>query len=232
MRWALPVLVCLAMVYLSCKHEPLAPDPNSDPNNPNNPGNTGRECSPDTIYFGNTIQPLINSTCATPGCHDAITQEEGLNLSTYAGIRKIVEPGNAASSELFKEIIRTDNERMPPPPKPRMTNDQILLIQKWINQGVKENACDACDTSNFKYSTAINPLLQNKCVGCHNPNSLGGGIDLSTYNVVKRVADNGQLYGSIAWLTGYAKMPKGGIKLPDCEILQVKKWIDAGALNN
>jgi len=32
--------------------------------------------------------------------------------------------------------------------------------------------------------------------------------------------------------TGYYPMPKGGNKLSDCEINQVKNWINAGALNN
>lgn len=43
---------------------------------------------------------------------------------------------------------------------------------------------------------------------------------------------NGKLYGSIAHTTGFAAMPQSGNKLSDCQIAQVKKWIDAGAPQN
>ena len=122
---------------------------------------------------------------------------------------------------------------MPLPPLPAFTSTQIALIQKWINQGAKNNACDAnCDTTNFKYSTAIQPLMQNKCVGCHNTASLGGGIDLSTYNAVKASAVSGKLYGSMNWAAGFSPMPKNSPKMPTCEIEQVRKLMAAGSLNN
>ena len=70
------------------------------------------------------------------------------------------------------------------------------------------------------------------CKGCHNPASLGGGIDLSTYDGVKTVALNGRLSGSINHLAGFVAMPQGGNKLQECQIKQIEKWIAGGALNN
>ena len=35
-------------------------------------------CSPDTVYFSQTILPLITSNCAMSGCHDAISHKEGV----------------------------------------------------------------------------------------------------------------------------------------------------------
>lgn len=122
---------------------------------------------------------------------------------------------------------------MPPPPMPPMTSAQKALIQKWINQGAKNNSCIAsCDTAVFTYSGAVKPIMDNKCVGCHNPSNLGGNIDVSTYNAVKVIALNGKLYGSIAHQNGYSPMPKNSAKLSDCEIRQVQKWITAGSQNN
>lgn len=74
--------------------------------------------------------------------------------------------------------------------------------------------------------------MQNNCTGCHNPASLGGGIDLSTYTTVKASVTSGRLWGTINWTAGFSAMPKGGNKMPACQITQIKKWIDAGALNN
>lgn len=175
---------------------------------------------------------MINAGCAMAGCHDAVSHKEGLNLTTYKGILKIVSPRNASGSKLYKEIIRTGKDRMPPPPMPAMATDQLAKIQKWINQGAVNNVCDKCDTTDFKYSTAIKPLLATKCVGCHNSASLGGGVDLATYAAVKTSALSGKLLGSVKWTAGISAMPKGGAKMPDCEITQIQKWINAGTPNN
>lgn len=220
------------MVIMSinaCKHIVMIPENGNPGGVIAVPGNVGRTCSPDSVYFANSILPLISSTCAMTGCHDAISHKEGVNLTTYSNIMKYVIPGNATSSKLYRVI---KNGSMPPPPMSAWTTDQKNKLITWINQGAKNNACDACDTTDFKYSTAIKTLMANKCQGCHNPNSLGGSVDLSTYAGVKASVTTGKLYGSITWASGVSAMPKGGIKMPDCEIRQVKKWIDAGAPNN
>lgn len=231
---SLGIIALLIIIGLnSCKHEiPVMPD-NGNPGGVSGvPGSIGRTCSADSVYFANDILPIITSGCAMSGCHDAITHKEGVNLTSYNNIMKYVIPFNTSNSKLYRVIVRTDNERMPPPPMAAWTTDQVNKLQKWINQGALNNACDKCDTTDNKYSTAIKPIIENKCKGCHNPASLGGGIDLSTYTAVKTIALSGKLMGSITWTTGFKAMPQGGIKMPDCEIKQVKKWIDAGTLNN
>jgi mono/diheme cytochrome c family protein len=215
----------------NCKHE--------IPVNPNDGGSNGipsesANCSADSVYFTNTIQPLLNSTCALTGCHDAITRKDGIELTSYQKIMSTggVTAGNPSNSKLYKIIIRTDNERMPPPPQPAFTSAQKDLVYKWILQGARNNACNACDTAAFTYAAVIGPLVNTYCKGCHNPSSLGGGIDLSSYTTVKTQALNGKLMGTITQAAGYSPMPKGGTKLSDCRIKQVQKWIAAGTLNN
>ena len=222
----------LLMVLLgACKHQ-IPVDTSNNNGLAGIPGSSGRTCSPDSIYFANEIFPLISSTCAMSGCHDAATRKDGVDLTSYSKIRSYVVPGKSAESKLYKVVILTNGDRMPPPPMPAWTSDQIAILAKWINQGAANNVCDKCDTTDFKYSTAIKQIMQNKCQGCHNPALLGGNIDLSTYAGVKAVADNGKLYGSIIWTAGFSAMPKGGVKMPECEIRQIKKWIDAGSPNN
>lgn len=228
---ALASFLALVM-FISCKHETVFSLENANGGITPIPGNTGITCNADSVYFANSILPMINAGCATSGCHDAASHAEGVTLTSYATIKNYVSAGNASNSKLYKVLIKTGNERMPLPPLPAFTSTQIALVQKWINQGAKNNGCDACDTLNFKYSTAIQPLLQTKCVGCHNPASLGGGIYLSTYAATKVSALNGKLYGSINWSVGFSPMPKNSVKMPSCEIVQVKNWITSGALNN
>jgi len=221
-------ILLLSLLFFTCKHQPPETiDPISGI-----PGSTGRPCSNDSVYFANDILPLLNSSCALTGCHNAITKEGDVQLTDYTSIKKEVVPGWASKSKLYEVIIETGKDRMPPSPMPAFTADQIAKVKKWIDQGAKNNACDRCDTVNFKYSTAIKPLMESKCQGCHNASNPGGGIDLSTYAGANAVALNGKLYNSVNWVSGFSPMPKGAIKMPACEINQIKKWIDAGSLNN
>lgn len=227
---------CVSLFLLACRHEILNPGTGSGGGGTGGGGGfppPASTCSADTAYFVNDILPIISSNCTMSGCHDNITHAEGVNLTTYNNIIRYVSPGNASGSKLYKVIIRTDNERMPPPPQPPLTAAQKALIQKWISQGAKNNNCSGrCDTAVFTYSGAVKPIIDNKCVGCHNPANLGGNIDLSVYTGVKTVAQNGKLFGSVSQQAGYSPMPKNAAKLSDCELTQLQKWIAAGSLNN
>ncbi|MFM8591889.1 MAG: c-type cytochrome domain-containing protein [Sphingomonadales bacterium] len=218
----------IAALLVACTHE------TTGPNSPANTPSFSTTCSSDSVYFVSEILPIINSNCAMSGCHDAATRADGVQLTSYSTIMKYVRAGNAARSELYEVIIETDpGDRMPPPPRSPLTATQIAKIQKWINQGAKNNSCgSSCDANVFTYSGAVKPMLDTKCVGCHSATSPGGTINLSTYALVRTVALNGKLYGSIAHQAGYSPMPKNSAKLSDCEITQVQRWIAAGSLNN
>ncbi len=91
----------------------------------------------------------------------------------------------------------------------------------------------SCDTTNVKYSVTVTSILQNYgCLGCHSGAGSSGNIRLDSYSAVKQLADNGKLYGSITWSSGFSPMPKGGAKMSTCDISKIKAWIDAGAPNN
>lgn len=227
------LLAGIMLVLFACRHE--LPGPLTGGGGTGGGGNPlpTQTCSPDSVYFVNQVMPIISSNCTMGGCHDNITHADGVNLTTYTNIMKYVRAGDAANSKLYKVIIKTNGDRMPPPPMPPLTAAQKALIQKWINQGAKNNSCiGACDTTVFTYSGAVKPIMDAKCAGCHNPANLGGNIDVSTYTAVKVVALNGKLYGSVAHQAGYSPMPKNSAKLSDCEIRQIQKWISAGSLNN
>jgi len=205
------LLFFITVFYLpySCKHEP---DPTGTINPIDTTGNnTGTECSKDTVYFVQQVLPLFQSGCAMSGCHDAATHKDDVILNNYTNIMTTggIVPGNPGNSKSYKMMIRTDEDRMPPPPAPAMSSTQLALISKWISQGAKNNSCLAsgCDTTNVKYSTHIKPLIQNSCQGCHSGAAPGGGIDLSTYAGVKAIADNGMFVGTISNLPGYRPVP-------------------------
>lgn len=226
--------LCLSvLLVISCKHELPIPIDMGGGGGTIAPPPSGNPCSPDSVYFQNTILPLITSNCSMSGCHDAVSKKEGLILTSYTGIMRIVKAGNANGSKLVSVITTTDpGAIMPPPPMAKLTTAQIDAIKKWINQGAKNNSCTAaCDTAIFTFSGSVKSIMTNKCVGCHTGASAGGGVDLSTYNGVKASATAGTLLGSVQHKAGYKPMPVGGT-LPACEVTQIQKWIAAGALNN
>jgi len=90
-----------------------------------------------------------------------------------------------------------------------------------------------CDTSNVRFATTINAILQKyDCSFCHNDVTLSGNINLANYNSVKAQVINGRLFGAINHEPGFSQMPQGRNKMNQCDINKVKAWIDAGAPNN
>jgi len=226
--------VSLLTVVYACVHDPfpvIAPPVEVNPGN--DYGGTTPGCQYVGICFESNVLPIFQSSCAKSGCHDAHSDND-YNLSTYATIvRRGIVPGNANQSKLYKVTGYGGEDQMPPWPNDKLTTAQRDSIAKWINEGAKNTTkCNcSCDTTKFTYVATINPLMTSYCAGCHNPNSSGGSVILTTYVGIQAVVLNGKLVGSVTHATGSIPMPQGG-KLSDCQIIQIRKWVDAGALNN
>lgn len=92
-----------------------------------------------------------------------------------------------------------------------------------------------CDTVSVSYSGTVQPLLEQFCLSCHGnsvASSLGASIRLEEYSDVLIRAEDGSLLGSISHTGNFAAMPRGAAQLSSCSIAGVRKWIDAGSLNN
>ena len=92
-----------------------------------------------------------------------------------------------------------------------------------------------CDTADVTYSGSIQPVLEQYCYQCHdntNAASFGSNIKLEDYSDVVIRVNDGSLYGSVAHVSGFSPMPRGGGKLDDCSILLFDIWINAGSPNN
>ena len=225
------------LLAFSCLNDKNLPSPTSsatDTNtgtvtNPITPA--GVTCSPDTVYFQQTILPLITSNCAMSGCHDAISHKDGVILTDYAHIRAYSSATNPTGSTLYKSVV---NGYMPPK-APWLATQKATLL-KWMQQGAKNNSCIAslanCDTTAISFSATVMPILKTNCTGCHSGTSPSAGIDLNSYATVKVQALNGSLVGSITHTLGYIPMPSRTVSLATCEISQIKAWVKEGTLNN
>lgn len=226
MKKLFPFFVGLTLLTLvSCKHEP---PPDVD-------GTWAENCDPDTVYFGNTILPLIVSNCGMSGCHDEASHEEGIVVTDYYSLMNsdIIDLGNANNSELMEVITESDPDKiMPPPPSSALTADQINAIRTWINQGAKFNNCVGCDTVNYTFNAYILPIIQTNCTGCHSGGSPSANLPITNYSETVALVTDGSLMHSLYGTGGYSIMPKNTSGLQSCKITQIQKWINDGALNN
>ncbi len=183
------------------------------------------------VCFETEILPLIVSNCAQSGCHDAISQKEGYNFTTYANIRKAVSAGNPTESKLYKSMTGNGEDLMPPSPYTRLTTSQLAVVKNWIEEGALETTCNTCDPTEFAYAANILPIVDSYCKGCHSGTNPSGGIRLESFNDIKGAATSGKLLGTVTGASGYSVMPPAG-KLQDCQIEQLNNWVAANSPNN
>lgn len=200
---------------------------------------TGVPCDSTKIYFERQILPILRSSCAFSGCHDAASAQDGVVLDNYENVIRTgdVRPFDLSGSDLYEVLVDDDeDDRMPQAPRSRLPASQINLIATWILEGAENLSCDetnqGCQITNVSFSAVIKPIIETNCQGCHSGGSPSGGVNLSSYAGIKARADSGQLLGSIDWQAGFPRMPQGGPKLDQCKIDQIAAWIGAGAPDN
>ncbi len=92
------------------------------------------------------------------------------------------------------------------------------------------------------FSRDIQPILQKKCQGCHQPASKTSGLDLTTFDGFSKGGKKGPAFIAerpddsivVRYLTAalQPRMPLGEAALPDNEIALIKEWIRDGAKND
>ncbi len=88
------------------------------------------------------------------------------------------------------------------------------------------------------FAERVAPLLRQRCVSCHNPRKVRGGLDLTTRAGLLRGGDEGPaaVPGDagksllVRMVSGdKPKMPRQGAPLSSEQVADLRKWIDAGA---
>jgi Protein of unknown function (DUF1553)/Protein of unknown function (DUF1549)/Planctomycete cytochrome C len=103
---------------------------------------------PTTVSYNFDIRPIISDKCFA--CHgpDENKREAGLSLFTEEGLfaslkdfenRYVITKGNSEQSELYLRVSSEDPEMMMPPPESghSLSQRDIKLIKKWIEQGAE-----------------------------------------------------------------------------------------------
>lgn len=236
-------VLLLALLYISssCIHDPVyvIPDdavgevPGSEQEPPVIPG-VEDSCDPDSVYFQNQILPIFIGSCAVTGCHDSGEKEADIALINYANIMQGISPGDPGGSKYFKVMtLEETGDLMPLDPLTdegfRLPDDQLALIENWITQGATDNFCESCDTSNYAYSTRIEPIFATNCttsIGCHAAGSSNSAF--TSYAEIKPFIDNGAILDRVVVKQD---MPEAA-PLQSCDMAVLIKWIENGAPDN
>ena len=184
--------------------------------------------------FQRDILPVLRSSCAISGCHDAISQKDEYIFTDYVNTLSAVVPGNPQESELYEKITKSElNDRMPPAGYDPLTPAQIDSIYQWIAYGALDEDCGkSCDTTSImSWTTNIWPTIEANCKGCHSGSNPSGSLLLTSYSQVSAIASNGTLKSVLRATDGKTIMPPSGA-LSECKIRQMELWIEAGNPNN
>lgn len=87
------------------------------------------DCNPVNVSYANDIVPIINSSCATSGCH---VQGGGANgiFDNYDPVKAKVDNGS------FRQRVVVTQDM---PPGTPLSNCQIQYIEAWLNDGAPNN---------------------------------------------------------------------------------------------
>lgn len=117
-----------------------------------------------------------------------------------------------------------------------MTHGEDFLFADSKKQGVEIENIEEAQV----FTQVINPILDRKCVSCHNPNKIKGGLQLHTQAAILAGGDSGSLFDSIAEFNSNLLMhrthlpmedeehmpPKGKMQLTEEEKLLLHWWVE------
>jgi hypothetical protein len=108
------------------------------------------------VSFNKDIKPILVANCLV--CHDGSGEgisTSGFSVQTYDSVMKgtkygpVVVPGSSVSSTLYRVVAHKVDPKIQMPPhhvealakgrKDALTSIQIKYIEKWIDQGAKNN---------------------------------------------------------------------------------------------
>ncbi len=94
------------------------------------------------VSFNKDVRPILNEKCLS--CHGGVKANGGFSMlfeeeafgKTQSGNTAIV-PGNHKKSELYKRIVNSDPELRMPFEEAPLSQEEIDILAKWIDQGAK-----------------------------------------------------------------------------------------------
>ncbi|MEN3942209.1 SUMF1/EgtB/PvdO family nonheme iron enzyme [Prosthecobacter sp. SYSU 5D2] len=203
------------------------------------------------VDFNTQVKPVLEAACTH--CHGAEKDKGDFRLHTKEDMIKGNENGpGLTAGDLKKSAVYTtlilphdDDMVMPPEKEGLLAPNQIEVIKGWIEQGAEWPAGVTLEvTPRIDFVKNIQPILEQNCVTCHNPDKDKGDWILSTKKEAFETGENAPnivafdpAKSALYHLTALAEdeddlMPpaKSGGPLKKEEIAMLKSWIEQGAV--
>lgn len=92
-------------------------------------------------FFTARVEPILRNKCVT--CHNANKHKSNLRLDSFEQLMKgskhgpVIKAGDPQHSELYRRVtLPADNKHaMPAEGKPRLTSDEVKVIELWLSAG-------------------------------------------------------------------------------------------------
>lgn len=85
-----------------------------------------------------------------------------------------------------------------------------------------------CDTTHITFENGVQDIINNRCLHCHSGSSPSAGIDFSDTEVVVDLALSGSIMDRVNRPPGDPLLMPPSEPLPECKLLTLDVWIQAG----
>ncbi|MDZ4289182.1 MAG: c-type cytochrome domain-containing protein, partial [Prosthecobacter sp.] len=139
------------------------------------------------VDFNTQVKPILEAACTH--CHGTEKDKGDFRLHTKEDAMKGndngpgLTPGDLKKSAIYATLIlpHDDDMVMPPEKEGQLDKGQIAIIKDWIEQGANWPAGVTLGTQpRIDFVKHIQPVLEQNCVSCHNPEKSKGDWNLST----------------------------------------------------
>src|SRR5262249_21643656 len=183
------------------------------------------------VDFIKDIQPIFKAKCYE--CHSADKDLASLRLDSketaFKGgdSGKVIIPGKSKDSLLIQRITGSEGGLRMPPGKP-LSDAEIELIRKWIDQGAnwpdpkpdQKSSTSGQTAGSIDFARDVLPVLTANCYPCHSGDTPKGGLHLDNREmalkggvsgpvIIPGNARDSTLLHRVLGLDGKSRMPFG-----------------------
>lgn len=114
--------------------------------------------------FEDHVLPIFKEHCN--GCHNPDKRKADLDLTSYSGVLKgssggaVVKAGVPDTSWIYESITHAENVEPMPPKKPKIADEQIETIHKWIAGGLLEAEGGKSKLRNVSFDLAAGSMAR------------------------------------------------------------------------
>jgi hypothetical protein len=91
------------------------------------------DCNGVTSTYTANVKTIMDNSCATAGCHDAISRADGFDLSSYNGVK-----AGAANSNFMGSMEHKSGVIPMPQGAAKLSDENLKTIACWIENGMPE----------------------------------------------------------------------------------------------